>query len=343
MKRRVAGISERDVMKLPRRQFLHLASAAALALTFDPSQGQAQEWPARPVTMVVPTAAGGGADILGRILAGRLSEILGQPVIIEDVGNAVAATNRIAKGMTDGYHFTLGGTAHLAFHPTIYKTPVYNSRTDFAPVALVVEQPFLLVTRLDFPANNLQEFSAFTRANQSKLQYGSGAGAGSGNHLSCEMLNSAIGVKVTHVPYRDIGPLTQDMIAGRIDYQCPLPGTMIPLIQNDKVKGIATLGKGRLAVLPNLASAEEQGLTDFEAPNWYGLFMPKGTPEPIIRKLNQAIIATLDTLSVEQRLAALGATVVAPERRSPEYLQKFVVSEIEKWAVPIKAAGVLIE
>jgi tripartite-type tricarboxylate transporter receptor subunit TctC len=303
----------------------------------------AQEWPNRPLTMVIPTAAGGGADILGRILAARLAEILGQPVVIENVGNAVAATNRIAKGVPDGYHFNLGGTAHLAFHPTIYKTPVYDARTDFAPVALAIEQPFLLVTRTDFPANNLPEFIAYTKANQGKLQYGSGAGTGSGNHMSCEMLNAAIGVKVTHVPYRDIGPLTQDMIAGRMDYQCPLPGTMIPLIQTNKLKGIATLGKGRLAALPNLASAHEQGLTDFEAPNWYGFFMPKGTPEPIIRKLNAAAIATLDTPSVQQRLGAVAATVVGPERRSPEYLRKFVDSEIDKWAVPIRTSGTLVE
>ena len=321
-----------------------LVLAGAVAATWASlGTAAAQDWPNRPVTMVIPTAAGGGADILGRILAARLAEILGQPVVIENVGNAVAATNRIAKGMPDGYHFNLGGTAHLAFHPTIYKTPVYNARTDFAPVALVVEQPFLLVTRNDFPANNLQEFIAYTKANQSKLQYGSGAGTGSGNHMSCEMLNSAIGVKVTHVPYRDIGPLTQDMIAGRMDYQCPLPGTMIPLIQTKKVKGIATLGKGRLPALPNLASAHEQGLTDFEAPSWYGLFMPKGTPEPIIRKLNAAAIATLDTPSVQQRLGAVAATVVPPEHRSPEYLRKFVDSEIEKWAVPIRTSGTLIE
>jgi tripartite-type tricarboxylate transporter receptor subunit TctC len=221
-------------MKHHRRKFLHLAAgAAALTLGFEASPGQALEWPARPVTMVVPVAAGGGADMLGRILAGRLSEILGQPVIIENVGNSVAAANRIAKGVPDGYHFTLGGTA-LAIHPTLYKTPVFNSRTEFAPVALVVEQPFLLVTRLDFPANNLREFIAYTKANQGELQYGSGAGTGSGNHLSCEMLNTAIGVKVTLVPYRDMGPLAQDMIAGRVDYQCALPGTMISLIQTDK-------------------------------------------------------------------------------------------------------------
>src|SRR5215467_10256402 len=282
----------------------------ALIATLMPA-ARAQDWPARPVTMVIPTAAGGGADILGRILAARLTELLGQPVIIENVGNAVAATNRIAKGVPDGYHFNLGGTSHMAFHPTIYKTPVYNTRTDFAPVALVVEQPFLLVARNDFPANNLQEFITYTRANQTKLQYGSGAGAGSGNHMSCEMLNAAIGVKVSHVPYRDIGPLTQDMIAGRVDYQCPLPGTMIPLIQTNKVKGIATLGKGRLPGLPNLASAHEQGLTNFEAPNWYGLFMPKGTPQAIVRKLNAAAIAALDTPSVLERLTAVAATVVA--------------------------------
>jgi tripartite-type tricarboxylate transporter receptor subunit TctC len=264
-----------------RRRFFHPAVAAAvLTLACADLPGNAQEWPSRPVTMVVPTAAGGGADILGRILAARLSEVLRQPVIIENVGNAVAATNRIAKEVPDGYHFNLGGTAHLAFHPTIYKRPVYDVRTDFAPVGLVAEQPFLLVTRVDFPAGNLQEFIAYTKANQGKLQFGSGAGTGSGNHLSCEMLHSAIGVKVTHVPYRDIGPLTQDMISGRIDYQCPLPGTMIPLIQSNKVKGIATLGKGRLAALPNLASAHEQGLTGFEAPNWYGFFVPRGSRSP---------------------------------------------------------------
>src|SRR5262245_15484953 len=133
------------------------------------------------------------------------------------------------------------------------------------------------------------------------------------------------------------------MIAGRIDYQCPLPGTMIPLIQTNKVKGIATLGKERLSALPQLASAHEQGLLDFEAPNWYGFFMPKGTPEPIIRKLNAATIATLDTPAVQEKLSAIAASVAAPNRRSPEYLRAFVLSEIEKWAAPIRVSGTLIE
>jgi tripartite-type tricarboxylate transporter receptor subunit TctC len=323
--------------------FMSKLLIAVIALASLGAQATAQEWPTRPITMVIPTAAGGGADIVGRIFAARMTELLGQPVIIENVGNSVAATNRIAKGVPDGYHFSLGGTAHMAFHPTIYKTPVYNPRTDFAPVALVIEQPFLLVARNDFPANNLQEFITYTRANQAKLQFGSGAGTGSGNHMSCEMLNAAIGIKISHVPYRDIGPLTQDMIAGRIDYQCPLPGTMVPLIQTNKVKGIATLGKGRLSALPQLASAHEQGLLDFDVPNWYGFFMPRGTPEPIIRKLNAATIATMETSAVQQKLGAIAASVVAPDRRSPEYLRQFVLSEIDKWAAPIRMSGTLIE
>ena len=231
----------------------------------------------------------------------------------------------------------------MAFHPTMYKTPVYNPVKDFTPVGLVVEQPFLLVARADFPANNLQEFAAYLKANPGQVQFGSGAGTGSGNHMSCELLNAAIGVKIGHVPYRDIGPLTQDMIAGRIDYQCPLPGTMIPLIETKKVKAIAVLAKKRLAALPNLPTAQEQGLADFDVPNWYVFFMPEGTPDVIVRKFNKATIETMESPRVQERLGALSATVVEPQRRSPEYLQTFVASEIDRWAGPIKAAGILIE
>jgi len=330
-------------MKFPRQQFVHLAGAAALTLALTNSLGQAQEWPARPLTMVIPTAAGGGADILGRVLAARLTEILGKPVIVENVGNAVASTNRVAKGSPEGYLFHLGNTAHYAFHPTLYRKPVYNPLTEFAPVGLVAEQPYLLVARNELPVGNLREFMTYVKANQDNLQFGSGAGTGSGNHIVCEMANAAIGVKVAHVPYRDIGPLTQDMIAGRVAYQCPLPATMIPLIESNRVKGIATLGKQRLASLPQLPTAHEQGLTDFEGTVWWGFFFPKGTPDPIVRKLNQAAVTTLETPSVQQRLGALAASVVASERRSPEYLQKFLASEIERWAVPIKATGASVE
>jgi tripartite-type tricarboxylate transporter receptor subunit TctC len=162
-------------------------------------------------------------------------------------------------------------------------------------------------------------------------------------HLVCELFNSAIGVKAIHVPYREQGRTTQDMIAGRIDYQCPLPTTMIPLIEANQVKGIAFLGKQRLASLPNLATAQEQGLANFEGMTWDAFFLPKGTPAPIVQKLHDATVAAMETPSIIQRLSVIGAVLVAPERRTPEYLRKFVRSEIDKWAGPIRASGASLD
>jgi tripartite-type tricarboxylate transporter receptor subunit TctC len=323
--------------------FTFFAAALALAAPSVGGRAAAEDWPTRPVTMVVPTAAGGGTDIFGRILVPRLSELLGQQVIVENVGVSPLAASRVARSQPDGYHFVLGTSATHAYHQTLYKTPLYNPAADFEPVILIGEQPLLLVTRNDFPANNLQEFAAYVKANEATMKYGSGAGVGSNNHLVCELLNSAIGVRISHVPYRDIGNSTQDMIAGRIDYQCPLPGTMIPLIDSHHVKGIAILGKTRLPSLPNLATAQEQGLANFEGITWDAFFLPKGTPAPIIKKLHDATAAAMDTPSVQERLLSIGATVVTPDRRSPEYLRSFQKGEIEKWAAPIRASGASLD
>ncbi len=329
-------------MQFPRRSFLQLAAGAA-ALVIGSCPGEAQEWPRRPVTMVVGTAAGGGADLMGRVLASRLAELLGQPFVIENVGNAVSAASRVARAQPDGYVLDFGFASTHAMHPSLYKRPVYNVITDFTPVALFAEQPYLLVTRSDFPANNLVEFAAYARANQARMQYASATGIGSGNHLSCELINSALGIKVTLVPYRDIGPTTQDMIAGRIDYQCPLPVTMIPLIEAKRVKAIATTGIERLPNLPNLPSAHEQGLTGFDVKTWFALYMPKGVSASIVQRLNEAVRVAMNTPAVQERIQAMAAVIVAPQRRSPEYLQDFQSREIEKWAVPIKAAGVSVD
>jgi tripartite-type tricarboxylate transporter receptor subunit TctC len=189
---------------------------------------------------------------------------MGQPFIIENVGNAVAAAKRVASAQPNGYVVDFGFSATHAFHPSLYKKPFYDTINDFTPVALIAAQPQFLVTRSDFPADTLMEFAAYAKANQSTLQYGSGTGIGSGNHLICELFNSALGIKITLVPYRNQGQLNQDMIAGRIDYQCALPTTLIPLIEAGHIKGIATTGKERLAIFPSLPSAHEQGLTDFD-------------------------------------------------------------------------------
>ena len=321
-----------------------IGTIVATALVLAALPAAAQDWPARPVTMVIPFAPGGALDVVARIVGPRLSEILGKPVIIENVGGAGGMTGgqRIAKAAPDGYQFVFGGTSTHAINQTLYKSPLYNAATDFAPVALMIEQPVVLITRPDLPVGNLKEFIAYTKANQAKMQYGS-SGAGSTVHLACSLLNAKLGVQVTHIPYRGTAPATQDMLAGRLDYMCPLSASATPQIESGQVKVITVLAKERSPVLPNLASAFEQGLADLDTRGWNGFFLPKGTPAAIVQKLNEAASAAIDTPSVRERLREIGVSTVAPERRSPDYLQTFVEAEIEKWAVPIRNAGVTAE
>ena len=321
------------------RLFRKLAIAlAAILLCLAPAV--AQEWPNRPVTLVVPFAAGGPIDTIGRILSTRLAELLGQQVIVENVGGAggMTGTARVAKATPDGYQVVLGNVGTHAGNQTLYRHPLYNAATDFAPVILVVELPLVLVARKDLPPDDLPGFLAYAKANQVTMQFGSG-GAGSATHLACALLNAAAGIGVTHVPYRGGAPAMQDLIAGRIDYLCVDTPVALPQIESKTVKPIAVLTRGRSPSLPALASAHEQGLADFAATNWAGLFLPKDTPAPIIAKLHDATVAAMETPSVQAQMKKVGADLVAPERRSPAYLQKFVETEIEKWAGPIKASG----
>ncbi|HEX4556098.1 MAG TPA: tripartite tricarboxylate transporter substrate-binding protein [Xanthobacteraceae bacterium] len=293
------------------------------------------------MTMVVPFAAGSSSDIVGRVVASRLSEVLGQQVIIENIGGAGGMTgaNRVAKAEPDGYQFVLGTGGTHATNQTLYKKPLYNAATDFAPVALVVEQKIVLVSRKNLQVDNLKEFAAYAKANQDKMQYGS-PGTGSAPHLACALLNAALGINITHVPYRGAPPAIQDLIAGRIDYACLSGTAAIPQIESQTVKALAILTKDRSPSFPSLSSAHEQGLPDFHASTWYAIFLPRSTPASIVRKLHGAVMATMNTPAVQERLKEIGTDLVAPERRSPEYLAKFVVSEIDRWAAAIKTAGV---
>ena len=318
--------------------------AAVGALVAATAPAAAQDWPTRPLTMVVPFAAGGAFDVMGRVFTPRMSESLGQQVIVENIGAAagIVGTSRVAKAVPDGYTFLLGSVGTHAYNPTLYKKLPYNAATDFAPVALFAEQPMVLITRKDFPASNLQEFIAYAKANGAKLQYGS-AGVGSTTHLGCALLNAATGINTTHVPYRGGGPAMLDLIAGQVHYMCSNSASALPQIASNTLKGIALLARSRSSLMPSLATAHEQGLVDFEAITWNAFFLPKGTPAPIIKKLNDAVVEAMSTPTVGRRMQELGVDLVAPERRSPEYLQKFVESEIAKWAVPIKAAGVIMD
>lgn len=316
---------------------------AAVALLFGAaSAAHAQDWPTRPITMVVPYAAGGPVDTIGRILGARLSEVIGQQVIVENIGGAggMNGSERVAKSTPDGYTFLLGGSAVLAQVPTLYKKPLYNSVADFAPVALVTDSARALVTRKDFPANTLAEFATYAKANQTKLQYGS-AGVGSGAHVCALLLDQAIGTKITHVPYRGSALAMQDVIAGRLDYLCDEISTALPQIEARNVKALALLGPERSSALPDLPSMRENGFANFDCGAWAAFVFPKGTPDAIVRRLARAANETVETPSVRERLRVVGVTVPPAQRRTPEYLAKYIPSEIARWAPPIKASGVV--
>jgi tripartite-type tricarboxylate transporter receptor subunit TctC len=323
------------------RSWLIMAALAAVTIGQGPAKSQTAPWPDRPLTMVVPLAAGSGIDALARVLAPRLSEILGQTVIVENVAGAGGTTGaaRVARAAPDGLQFLLGGTGTHAYAQTLYAHPQYDALNDFLPVALIAEQPIVLIARRDLPANNLQDFIAYAKDHQAKMQYGS-AGAGSAAHLACVVLNSTIGLTVTHVPYRGGGQAMQDLIAGRIDYQCPLLPIATQQIQSGSIKAVALLSHERSRTIPELATAREQGLADLDISNWSAFFLPKGTPAAIVQKLHDATVATMNSPAISARLNEMGIDLVSPERRSAQYLHDFVKSEIDKWAGPIRAAGV---
>jgi len=295
------------------------------------------------LALVVTFAAGGPNDVVARVLAPPMSATLGQQIIIENVGGAGGMTGaaRVAKAPPDGYQFVYGNVGTHAQNQTLYKHPLYNVVTDFTPVAYLAVTPIAHITRPDLPVSNFKEFIAYAKANQAKMQYGS-AGAGSATHLGCVVLNSAMGTTITHVPYKGTGPAMQDLVGGRIDFLCDIIATAKPQIDGGKVKGIAMMTKDRSPVLPNLATTGEQGL-DVQAYTWSALFLPKGAPADVVKKLNEAAIGAISTPAVQERLATLGATVAGPNERTPQWLGDFVKSEVKKWEEPIKASGVQVE
>jgi tripartite-type tricarboxylate transporter receptor subunit TctC len=303
---------------------------------------RAEDWPTRPITLVVPYPAGGPTDVVGRLFAQQMSETLGRPIVVENIGGAggMIGASRVAHAAPDGYQVLFVGSA-MTNSQLLYKKPLFNSVTDFAPVGLLTRQSLVLIARKDAPFDGLQSFIRYVKANKT-ASFGS-AGTGSSTHLGCVMLNLAIDANVTHVPYRGVAPAMQDLIGGRIDYYCTLIPDAIPQVQGGAIKGIAMLSRSRSQMLPHLPTADEQGLANFDVADWYGLFLPKGTPASIVQKLHDVAVASLDTPSFRDRLHSLGVEVVAPERRSPEYLASFLKDEIAKWTAPIKASGITVD
>jgi tripartite-type tricarboxylate transporter receptor subunit TctC len=315
--------------------------ASALLMLSQLGAAAAQDFPTRHITAIVPFGPGNSVDIVGRLMAARMSELLGQQIIVENIGGAGGSigTTRAARAAPDGYTLVIGGTDTFAQNQTMLEKPPYNPAADFVPIVLAVELPLVLTGRNGLPPNDLKELIAYLKANQDKMQFGS-SGVGGVTHLGCAQVMRAIGVTLAHVPYRSAAAGIQDMIANNLDLYCPVAAGALPHIKAKAIKLFGVLTDERSPLMPDFPTAAEQGLPGIQGNYWIGIFAPAGTPEPIAAKLTQAAMTVLAMPVVESRLREVGAAVVAPERRTPAYLKKYVPEEIASWAKIIKEAGV---
>jgi tripartite-type tricarboxylate transporter receptor subunit TctC len=311
-------------------------AAAVLLMT---AGAQAQDYPARPVTMIIPFAASGPADITGRIVADIFSRYLGQQFVVENVGGAGGTIGalRAAHAAPDGYTILSGHMGTNALAAAFYPNLGYDVQKDFEPIGLTAEYPELLVVRKDFPANTLGEFVTYAKANAGKLNVGH-AGVGSVSYIGCLLLDAAIGIKPTMVPFTGTAPVLNAMLSGDIDYECdPVLGTLAQ-VRAGGVKALAIAARKRSPMLPDVPTSHEQGLPEFDCAPFYAVFVPKGTPKPIIDKLAEALNRGLGEAAVQRRLADLGAELVEPDRRGPKALADLVRSESARLMPILKAA-----
>ncbi len=314
--------------------------AAGLALFAMLGGAQAQDYPNRTVTIIVPFAPGGPADITGRVVAEILSRHLGQSFVVETVGGAggTVGSQRAARAAPDGYTLISGHMGTHAAAPAFYPNLGYDPEKDFEPVGLIAEQPELLAVRKDFPANNLKEFAAYAKGNEGKLNMGH-AGVGSVSYVGCLLLNSAIGIKPTMVPFTGTAPVMNAILAGQVDYDCdPILGPLSH-VRAGAVKALAIAAKKRSPLLPDVPTSYEQGMPEFDCAPFYALFAPKGTPKEIVDKLAAALNKGLDEDAVRKVLGDLGAQIAEPSRRGPQALAVLVHSEVARLMPILKAAS----
>jgi tripartite-type tricarboxylate transporter receptor subunit TctC len=311
---------------------------AAAAMTACMSSATAQVYPSRPVTIVVPFAAGGPADTLARTLAERMRVSLGQTVIIENATGAGGSlgVGRVARAAPDGHTVGIGNWSTHVVNGAIY-TLSYDLLNDLEPIAMLQSSPQLIVTKNALQANNLQELIAWLRAND--VSAGT-AGAGSASHVSGVFFQHRTGIRFPFVPYRGTGPAIQDLVAGQIDLMFDQASNSLPHVRGGKIKAYAVTSTARLASAPDIPTVDEAGLPGFHISVWHGLWVPKGTPRDVVVKLNAAAIAALDDPIIRRRLADLGQEIPAPDQQTPEALGALQKAEIKKWWPIVKAANI---
>lgn len=317
------------------------ASAAVLAsLCAFVAPAQAQTYPTRSITMIVPFAAGGPTDVISRIVTAHMAQTLGQSIIIENVVGAggTTATTRAARAANDGYTLITGHMGTHAASVPLYPKLAYHPEKDFEPIALLAGTPILILARKDFPPKDLKEFVAYVKANTEKVN-AAHAGVGSVSHVSCELLHSILDVKPVGVPFNGTGPAMNALVAGQVDYMCDQIVNAVPQINAGTIKAYAIATAERNPSLPNVPTTAEAGLRAFQAQAWNAMFAPKGTSPGIVASLNAAAVKALDDDGVRKRLLELGSVIPAPAERTPEALAALVKSEIAKWSPVLKPAS----
>jgi tripartite-type tricarboxylate transporter receptor subunit TctC len=314
--------------------------AAAMLVLAAMGGAQAQDFPARSITIIVPFAAGGPADITGRIVADILTRHLGQNAVVENAGGAGGTTGalRAARANPDGYTLLSGHVGTNAAAPMFYPNLGYDPQKDFEPISLTAEYPEVFIVRKDFPANDLREFIAYAKANEDRLNMGH-AGVGSVSYIGCLLLDAAIGIKPTLVPFTGTAPMVNAIVAGQIDYGCdPVLGPL-GQIRAGNVKALAVAAKARIPLLPDVPTSGEQGMPSFDFAPFYAMFAPKGTPKAVIGRIAAAMAEGLSEEAVRKRMAELGAAVPEPARRGPRPLGDLVAGEIARLGPVLREAA----
>ncbi|WP_375313296.1 tripartite tricarboxylate transporter substrate binding protein BugD [Bradyrhizobium sp. A5] len=317
------------------------AYAAVLALLCSfVAPAEAQTYPTRGITMIVPFAAGGPTDVISRIVTSHMAQTLGQSIIIENVVGAggTTATTRAARAANDGYTLITGHMGTHAASVPLYPKLAYHPEKDFEPIALLAGTPILILARKDFPPKDLKEFVSYVKANAEKVN-AAHAGIGSVSHVSCELLHAILDVKPVGVPFNGTGPAMNALVAGQVDYMCDQIVNAVPQINAGTIKGYAIATAERNPSLPNVPTTAEAGLPAFQAQAWNAMFAPKGTSPAIVASLNAAAIKALDDDTVKKRLLELGSVIPAPAERTPEALATLVKNEIAKWTPVLKPAS----
>jgi tripartite-type tricarboxylate transporter receptor subunit TctC len=313
--------------------------AALAGLGTITAQAQTQAYPTRSITMIVPFAAGGPTDVISRIVTGHMAQTLGQSIIIENVVGAggTTATTRAARAANDGYTLITGHMGTHAAAVPLYPNLAYHPEKDFEPVALLAGTPILILARKDFAPKDLKEFVSYVKTNVEKVN-AAHAGIGSVSHVSCQLLNSILDIKPTGVPFNGTGPAMNALVGGQVDYMCDQIVNAVPQINGGTIKAYAVATPARNPSLSDVPTTVEAGLPAFQAQAWNAIFAPKGTPAPVIAKLNAAAAKALDDENVRKRLLDLGSVIPAAAERTPEALASLVKSEIAKWTPVLKPA-----